>query len=153
MAVVFRSAKPRNRPTFRQVQMHLEIAGPDWQRLTDDEFHSLQVPKCDWSFCILTMAHASTKDCWQDEWKEEIRLKMESIKCGGSHYAKVEEDLINRRRDELRHAQDVREHYERKLERANSLYMDLTACMLQLEKRERELLRFTSLSSTISVST
>ena len=113
-----RSAKPRNRPTFRQVQMHLEIAGPEWSRVPDEEFHSLQV-----------------------EWKEEIRLKMESIKCGGSHYAKVEEDLITRRRDELRHAQDVREHYERKLERANSLYMELTACMLQLEKRERELLR------------
>jgi hypothetical protein len=40
-----------------------------------------------------------------------------------------------------RHAQDVREHYERKLERANNLYMELTACMLQLEKRERELLK------------
>lgn len=40
-----------------------------------------------------------------------------------------------------RHAQDVREHYEKKLERANNLYMELTACMLQLEKRERELLK------------
>ena len=40
-----------------------------------------------------------------------------------------------------RHAQDVREHYERKLERANNLYMELTACMLQLEKRERELIK------------
>lgn len=43
-----------------------------------------------------------------------------------------------------RHAQDVREHYERKLERANNLYMELTACMLQLEKRERELIKFVS---------
>ena len=40
------------------------------------------------------------------------------------------------------HAQDVREHYERKLERANNLYMELTACMLQLEKRERELIKW-----------
>jgi len=38
-----------------------------------------------------------------------------------------------------RHAQDVRELYERKLERANNLYMELCACMLQMEKREREL--------------
>ena len=38
-----------------------------------------------------------------------------------------------------RHAQDVRELYEKKLERANNLYMELTSCMLQLEKREREL--------------
>ena len=42
----------------------------------------------------------------------------------------------------FRHAQDVREHYERKLERANNLYMDLTACMLQLEKREQELIKY-----------
>ena len=42
----------------------------------------------------------------------------------------------------FRHAQDVREHYERKLERANNLYMELTACMLQLEKRERELMKY-----------
>ena len=41
-----------------------------------------------------------------------------------------------------RHAQDVRDHYERKLERANNLYMELTACMLQLEKRERELIKW-----------
>jgi len=42
-------------------------------------------------------------------------------------------------RCESRHAQDVRELYERKLERANNLYMELCACMLQMEKREREL--------------
>ena len=77
----------------------------------------------------------------QLEWKDEIKQQLEKIKCEGSHYPKVEEDLINRRREELRHAQDVREHYERKLERANALYMELTACMLQLEKRERDLLR------------
>jgi len=40
-----------------------------------------------------------------------------------------------------RHAQDVREHYERKLDRANNLYMELTAVMLQLEKREQDLVK------------
>ena len=53
----------------------------------------------------------------------------------------LEEELIRRRREELKHAQDVREHYERKLERANNLYMELTACMLQLDKRERDLVK------------
>ena len=33
----------------------------------------------------------------------------------------------------FRHALDIREHYERKLERANNLYMELNALMLQLE--------------------
>lgn len=40
-----------------------------------------------------------------------------------------------------RHALDIREHYERKLERANNLYMELSAVMLQLELKEKELQR------------
>ncbi|MEQ2184857.1 hypothetical protein GOODEAATRI_012308 [Goodea atripinnis] len=39
------------------------------------------------------------------------------------------------------HALDIREHYERKLERANNLYMELSAIMLQLEVREKELMK------------
>ena len=54
---------------------------------------------------------------------------------------RMEEDLVKKRREELRHAQDVREHYERKLARANNLYMELSTVMLQLETRERDLLR------------
>ena len=75
------------------------------------------------------------------EWKDDIKEQLQKIKCQGSHYPQLEEELVRRRRDELRHAQDVREHYEKKLERANALYMELTACMLQLEKRERDLMK------------
>jgi len=42
-----------------------------------------------------------------------------------------------------RHAQDVRQHYQHKLQRANNLYMELTACLFQLEKREHQLIRST----------
>lgn len=42
----------------------------------------------------------------------------------------------------VRHALDIREHYERKLERANNLYMELSAIMLQLEVREKELMKY-----------
>ena len=38
-----RSAKPRNRPTFRQILMHLEIASPDWLTMSEPEFFQLQV--------------------------------------------------------------------------------------------------------------
>lgn len=41
-----------------------------------------------------------------------------------------------------RHALDIREHYERKLERANNLYMELNAIMLQLEIKEKELHKY-----------
>lgn len=37
------------------------------------------------------------------------------------------------------HAQDIREHYEKKLQRANDLYLELTSCLLQLEQREKDI--------------
>lgn len=48
---------------------------------------------------------------------------------------------------------DIREHYERKLERANNLYMELSAIMLQLEMREKELIKYASrpLSALVGV--
>ncbi|XP_074651356.1 mitogen-activated protein kinase kinase kinase 13-A-like [Tubulanus polymorphus] len=112
------NAKPRNRPSFRQILMHLEIAAPEFLNIPKDEFFKLQV-----------------------EWKEEIKEQLQLIRSEGNHMPQLEEELIKRRREELRHAQDVRDHYERKLERANNLYMELTACMLQLEHRERDLIR------------
>ena len=36
---------------------------------------------------------------------------------------------------------DRREHYQHKLQRANNLYMELTGCLLQLEKREQQLIK------------
>jgi mitogen-activated protein kinase kinase kinase 13 len=39
----------------------------------------------------------------------------------------------------LKHAQDVKELYERKLERVNDLFMELNAWKLQLEEAERVL--------------
>ncbi|KAI8735490.1 mitogen-activated protein kinase kinase kinase 13, partial [Biomphalaria glabrata] len=70
-------------------------------------------------------------------WRKEICENFQKMKAEGSNLPQLEEELIKRRKEELRHAQDVREHYESKL---NNLYMELTACMLQLEKRERELI-------------
>ncbi|GFN89589.1 mitogen-activated protein kinase kinase kinase [Plakobranchus ocellatus] len=112
------SAKPRNRPSFRQILMHLEIASSELLNYTREEFAENQ-----------------------ETWRDEIRENFQKMKAEGSNLPQLEEELIKRRKEELRHAQDVREHYERKLERANNLYMELTACMLQLEKRERELIK------------
>jgi len=67
---------------------------------------------------------------------------MLQMQTNGSHIPKFEEDLIKKRKNELKHAQDIREHYERKLERANNLYMELSAVLLQLEQRENDLIRF-----------
>ncbi|WAR10849.1 M3K12-like protein [Mya arenaria] len=112
------SAKSRNRPSFRQILMHLEIASPELLNFQQDDFIKSQI-----------------------KWRVEIAESLVKIHSEGNHLAHNEEELVKRRLQELRHAQDVREHYERKLERANNLYMELTACMLQLEKRERELIK------------
>lgn len=112
------SGKPRNRPSYRQILMHLDIASPDLLNYSREVFAESQ-----------------------ETWRNEIRENFQKMKAEGSNLPQLEEELIKRRKEELRHAQDVREHYERKLERANNLYMELTACMLQLEKRERELIK------------
>ncbi|XP_013787510.2 mitogen-activated protein kinase kinase kinase 13-like isoform X3 [Limulus polyphemus] len=112
------NAKPRNRPSFRNILMHLDIAAVEILSTPTEKYFKTQAT-----------------------WKEEIHNYMNQIKNEGSRVAKVEEDLLRRRREELRHAQDIREHYERKLERANNLYMELMACMLQFEQRERDLIK------------
>ena len=65
----------------------------------------------------------------------------EKMKCEGSSIQMplADDVLIKKRKAELKHAQDVRELYERKLERTNNLYLELSAVLLQLEQREQEL--------------
>ncbi|XP_035459467.1 mitogen-activated protein kinase kinase kinase 13 isoform X1 [Scophthalmus maximus] len=111
-------SKPRNRPSFRQILLHLDIASAD-----------------------ILGAPQETYFKSQSEWREEVKKHFEKIKSEGTCIHRLDEELIRRRRDELRHALDIREHYERKLERANNLYMELSAIMLQLEVREKELMK------------
>ncbi|XP_032455007.1 mitogen-activated protein kinase kinase kinase 13 isoform X1 [Nasonia vitripennis] len=112
------AAKPRNRPSFKHIEMHLAIAAGELERTTQDDYFRAQ-----------------------QTWKEEIREHMKQIQSDNSSSPRFEADLIRRREDELRHAQDIREHYERKLERTNNLYMELSAVLLQLEQRERDVMK------------
>ncbi|KAJ1349382.1 hypothetical protein KIN20_004942 [Parelaphostrongylus tenuis] len=50
-----------------------------------------------------------------------------------------EKELIRKRRQELKHAQDIREMYENKLKRTNKMYAKLTDCMNELLLKEKEL--------------
>ncbi|XP_058478227.1 mitogen-activated protein kinase kinase kinase 13 isoform X2 [Solea solea] len=110
--------KPRNRPSFRQILLHLDIASSDILGAPQETYFKSQA-----------------------EWREEVKKHFEKIKSEGTCIHRLDEELIRRRRDELRHALDIREHYERKLERANNLYMELSAIMLQLEVREKDLMK------------
>ncbi|XP_023669189.1 mitogen-activated protein kinase kinase kinase 12 [Paramormyrops kingsleyae] len=110
--------KPRNRPSFRQILLHLDIASADVLSTPQETYFKSQA-----------------------EWREEVKHHFDKIKSEGTCLHRLDEELVKRRREELRHALDIREHYERKLERANNLYMELNAVMLQLELKEKELLR------------
>lgn len=112
------SPKPRNRPSFHHIQLYLETAAKEILEMPEEEFVQSQ-----------------------GNWRREIEEYMQNFQDEDNRIPLVEEDLVKQRREELRHAQDIREHYERKLERANSLYMELATCLLQLEQRERDLLQ------------
>ncbi len=49
--------------------------------------------------------------------------------------------LVRRRKEELRHAQDIKQLYERKLKKVDELFVELNAWKLQLEEAERSLAR------------
>lgn len=66
---------------------------------------------------------------------------MQKIKNDACYGLQVEEDLIKKRKEELKHAQDIRKHYEKKLERANTLYMEIATFLRQVEQREQDLLQ------------
>lgn len=125
------SSKPRNRPSFRQILMHLEIAEPELSELDPNYFFSIQ-----------------------QQWRDEIRncmkrmkrrrssvpISNEMMRARDDHLKEEIDHLVHKRKEELLHAQHIREEYERKRECANNLYMELMTCLLKLEQREKALI-------------
>lgn len=110
------SPKPRNRPPFKIILTHLDIAGEELLRKYDVDYLEQQ-----------------------KTWRSEINDHMKTCVSNSTNIHKYEQDLIRKRQDELKHAKDIRSIYERKLERTNNLYMELSACFLHLEEREKEI--------------
>uniref|UniRef100_A0A8B9UJA6 mitogen-activated protein kinase kinase kinase n=3 Tax=Aves TaxID=8782 RepID=A0A8B9UJA6_9AVES len=75
------NSKPRNRPSFRQILLHLDIASADVLSTPQETYFKSQA-----------------------EWREEVKLHFEKIKSEGTCLHRLEEELINRRREELRWA-------------------------------------------------
>ncbi|KAH8373517.1 hypothetical protein KR009_011960 [Drosophila setifemur] len=109
-------SKPRNRPSFRQILSHLDIAGPELLRKTEKQYFETQ-----------------------KSWKEEVRSHLKEITQNGTSIHKYEQDLIKRRTAEWRHAQDIRMVYEDKLQKTNQLFFELSECMSQLQEKEKEI--------------
>jgi len=112
------SSKPRNRPSFRHILMHLDIAAVEILSFKPEDYFRTQ-----------------------QSWKAEVWEYNEKMRCEGSSIPLADEVLVKKRKEELKHAQDVRELYERKLERTNNLYLELNAVLLRIEQREQELSR------------
>merc|ERR1712142_383698 len=112
------STKPRNRPSFRHILMHLDIAAVEILSFKPEDYFRTQ-----------------------QSWKAEVWEYNEKMRCEGSSIPLADEALVKKRKEELKHAQDVRELYERKLERTNNLYLELNAVLLRIEQREQELSR------------
>lgn len=113
--------KPRNRPTFSQIIKHLEIvSNTEVIFKLEDEYLKNQL-----------------------EWKDEIKERMDFKKEFNSQHLKLYnlDDLVQKRKEELKHATSIRELYEQKLEKANNLYFELNTVLLQLDEREKEVIR------------
>lgn len=112
------SVKPRNRPSFKILLNHLEIAGPELLKQSDQEYFETQ-----------------------RSWKEEVRSHMKQITQNGTNIHKFEQDLIRKRTAEWKHAQDIRLIYQEKLEKTNKLFGELSDLLLYLQEREREIVK------------
>ncbi|XP_055307575.1 mitogen-activated protein kinase kinase kinase 13-A-like isoform X2 [Sitodiplosis mosellana] len=112
------SVKPRNRPSFKILLNHLEIAGPELLKQSEQEYFETQ-----------------------KSWREEVRSHVLRITQNGTNIHKFEQDLIRKRTAEWKHAQDIRLIYQEKLEKTNKLFAELTDLMLYLQEREREIVK------------
>uniref|UniRef100_A0A182LRI5 Protein kinase domain-containing protein n=1 Tax=Anopheles culicifacies TaxID=139723 RepID=A0A182LRI5_9DIPT len=116
------STKPRNRPSFKIILTHLDIAGRELLAACEKEQFEAYYQS-------------------QRSWRVEIRSHMQKITSNGMDIQKYEQDLIQKRKDEWKHAQDVRMTYERKLEKANMLWLQVSKLIAQLEQKEQEILK------------
>lgn len=113
------SPKPRNRPSFKIILTHLEIAGQELLQAWAEEQGYYETQK---------------------SWREEIRGHMQKLTSNGMNIQKYEQELIRKREDEWKYAQDIRMIYERKLEKTNTIYLHLSQVIMQINKKERELI-------------
>lgn len=107
---------PKNRPTFRIVIGHLEIASEELLAQPISVFTEIQ-----------------------KSWKSDIQSQVDRLPSW-SPPTRDENDLIQKRKFQLEQAQGIKHVYEQKLIKINDLYMELSAVLLQLEQREREII-------------
>ncbi|GBP96850.1 Mitogen-activated protein kinase kinase kinase 12 [Eumeta japonica] len=106
---------PRNRPPFKIIAAHLEIAGNELCSIRPEQFGA-----------------------YQATWRKQVSESMEHINRPLPESV-MEAETIFLKREELKHARNIRHVYEQQLHRANELYMEVCAVRLQLEEKEKAL--------------
>lgn len=118
---------PRERPSFKLICNHLEIASVEILAKYEDK------------------AFFKTQESWKQEIKSQITQFCEQLQKHKIEYQLKEEQLIKRREMEIKHIRDIRELYDRRLEKVNQLYIELAGFLQQVERarqggRKRRLL-------------
>ena len=81
--------------------------------------------------------YAELTRAWSIEINEQL-ARLPSIDFA-STLEMSNDDLIKRRKEELQHIADIRAHYQAKLQQVNTIYIELSSMMMQLQKREQEI--------------
>lgn len=97
----FRQRKAKNRPTSRQIIMHLEIAAENFLSIPEDSYFKSQVYINLRAFCKFDRCLLMYFVC-QVSWREEIRAQFVKMKADGTHLQRLDEELVRRREEELR---------------------------------------------------
>ncbi|KAG5867706.1 hypothetical protein JTB14_019123 [Gonioctena quinquepunctata] len=114
---------PRERPNFKLICNHLEIASVDILSKYEDK------------------TFFETQESWKKEIRTEIYLFCEQLQKHKVEYQLKEEQLIKRRELELKHIRDIREVYDRRVEKVNQMIVELACKMQQIERqRPRKIL-------------
>ncbi|KAK9746504.1 Protein tyrosine and serine/threonine kinase [Popillia japonica] len=112
---------PKERPSFKLICNHLEIASVEIlsNYNKDEQFFKSQ-----------------------ESWKEEIKTQITHFKVQLQNRKKEfllkEEQLAKKRETELKHIKDIKELYDRKLEKVNQLYLELSAVLFQIDQQQKE---------------
>lgn len=124
------SLQPQNRPSFRQIMLHLQIYCKEFMtRISVEEFNSMK-----------------------SQWRLEIQESLAIMKSKTTYSSSVSDDesydLVEKRKLELEHAKDIRLMYEKKLNQVNELYDEVNKLLLQLKEKESELKKLDKIEKT-----
>ncbi|XP_063910272.1 mitogen-activated protein kinase kinase kinase 13-like isoform X2 [Zophobas morio] len=111
---------PKERPSFKLILNHLQIASVEiLGKYEDSQFFE-------------------TQESWKEEIKSQITQFKAQLQKHRIEFQLKEEQLIKKRETEIKHIRDIRELYDRKLEKVNQLYLELSAVLQQVDQYNRQ---------------